>query len=82
MISSKLNFGFGVTYTTEGEGMATGSAVASVRVTTPKRRDGGGGAFTTTGFGLEYASSGNMFFRKCAIAFIRVLRLILASPIF
>jgi len=45
---------------------------------------GGGGVdvFKATGFGLEDAGSGKTFCRKSAIAFIRVLRFILALPIF
>jgi len=80
MISSKPNIGFGVSYNAEVEGKLTVSAIAaSVCFPKPKRRDCGGSAFTTTGFRLEGASSVNTFFRKSSTAFIRVLRLILAS---
>jgi len=79
LISSKLNLGLGVLYTVEVERKATVFSDAFfVCVPIPKRR--GGGGFTPTDFGLEEPGSGNTFLRKSAIAFSRVLRLILASP--
>jgi len=75
----KPNLGFGVSYAAQVEGMATGFAV-SVCVPTPKFRHGGG-AFTTTCFGLEDASSGKTPLRKYATVYIRFLLPILACNI-
>ena len=82
LISPNLNLGLGVLYTAEVEGVAAGPLC----VPTSKYRDGRSGGCFFFFFARvslrEDSGSGKALRRNSAIAFVRVLRVISAYPIF